>query len=223
MITLSNRLQTCASLVTGKGIACDVGTDHAYLAAYLVQSGRCAHVIASDIVEGPLRFARQTLEKYHLTQQIQLIQSDGLAQIPPEGVSDVILAGMGAETICEILEAAPWLQNDVNLILQPMSKHDYLRMWLADHAFALLCELPAQDDQVYTILQASYTGERRHLSPVEALLGALDLSDPLAKAYVERLIRRQERVAEGLAKSGQSAQAACALLLQLQEAGEMTE
>ena len=38
---LDSRLKKAAELVSGRGIAVDVGTDHAYLAAELVMSGRC--------------------------------------------------------------------------------------------------------------------------------------------------------------------------------------
>ena len=45
-VMLDNRLKKCAELVSGKGIAADVGTDHALLAAELIQSGKCEKVIA---------------------------------------------------------------------------------------------------------------------------------------------------------------------------------
>ena len=57
MIILDKRLSMCAEMVSGKGVVCDVGTDHAYLAAYLIQSGKCSRVIASDINDCPLKFA----------------------------------------------------------------------------------------------------------------------------------------------------------------------
>ncbi|MDE6833749.1 MAG: class I SAM-dependent methyltransferase, partial [Ruminococcus sp.] len=44
---LDNRLQACADMVSGNGIVCDVGTDHAYLATELIISGKCQKVIAS--------------------------------------------------------------------------------------------------------------------------------------------------------------------------------
>ena len=36
---LDKRLTVCAELVRGEGIVCDVGTDHAYLAAELFNTG----------------------------------------------------------------------------------------------------------------------------------------------------------------------------------------
>jgi tRNA A22 N-methylase len=64
------RLKTCMEFVSGKGIACDVGTDHAYLAAELINSGKCGKVIVSDIKEGPLESARKTIEKNNISDKI---------------------------------------------------------------------------------------------------------------------------------------------------------
>ena len=103
---LDKRLEKIAGLVSGKGIAADVGTDHAYLAAELVISGKCSRVIASDVKEGPLASAAKTVERYGISDKVQLVLSDGLAEVPLDGVTDVIIAGMGGETIAHILSAA---------------------------------------------------------------------------------------------------------------------
>ena len=96
MLTLSPRLLACARLVSGAGCCCDVGTDHAYLPVYLLQQGICTSVIASDIGEGPLQYARQTAARWGLSDRIRILLSDGLQQIPDAGITDVVIAGMGA-------------------------------------------------------------------------------------------------------------------------------
>ena len=103
---LDNRLKKIAELVSGEGIAVDVGTDHAYLAAELVKSGKCSRVIASDVKEGPLESARNTVEKYGVSDNVELVLSDGLENISLNGVSDIVIAGMGGETIAAIMENA---------------------------------------------------------------------------------------------------------------------
>ena len=87
MITLDERLKACAKYVSGKGTVCDVGTDHAYLPAYLILSEKCRNAVAGDINDGPLEFAEQTLNKYKLSDKIKLVKSDGLKNISPENVS----------------------------------------------------------------------------------------------------------------------------------------
>ena len=36
-MNIDKRLMACAELVSGKGKVCDIGTDHAYLVAYLIK------------------------------------------------------------------------------------------------------------------------------------------------------------------------------------------
>ena len=109
-------------MVSGNGIVCDVGTDHAYLPAYLIENNICDYAIASDINEGPLKFAQQTIIKYHIEDKIRLLKSDGLKNIPSENVSDVVIAGMGGETIAEIISGTQWLKSGVNLSLIHISE-----------------------------------------------------------------------------------------------------
>ena len=111
MITIDNRLRVCSEMVNGSGIVCDVGTDHAYLPAYLIENKICDYALASDINDGPLSFAEQTVKKYKFEDRIKLVKSDGLDKIPSENVSDIIIAGMGGETIVSILENVQWIKN----------------------------------------------------------------------------------------------------------------
>ena len=101
---LDGRLKMCFDMVSGEGIACDVGTDHAYLAIELIKSGKCKKVIASDVKSGPLVSAKANIEKYGVLENIEIVRSDGLEDISLNGVTDIVIAGMGSETIVSILE-----------------------------------------------------------------------------------------------------------------------
>ena len=58
---MSNRLELIASFVeNGIGVA-DVGTDHGYIPVMLVKRGYKGNIIATDINEGPLQKAKQSL------------------------------------------------------------------------------------------------------------------------------------------------------------------
>lgn len=181
---LTKRLAMCAELVSGKGTACDVGTDHAYLAAELLKSGKCEKVIASDVAEGPLNAARRTLMQAGLLDRAELILSDGLADVPGEKVSDVIIAGMGGETIAHILEECNWIENGVNLILQPMTKISFLREWLCGNGFSVTSEhIVCEGRFFYTVMKVIHTGENSELSDFQREVGCLDWNDETVKAY----------------------------------------
>lgn len=57
---LDKRLLVCAEMTEGSFV-CDIGTDHGYLPAYLLRSGKCTKAIAADIGEKPLAAAMATL------------------------------------------------------------------------------------------------------------------------------------------------------------------
>ena len=67
-LPISKRLLRCGELVPPCGTVADVGTDHGYLAIHLLQSGRCAHVIASDLREKPLASARANAAAYGISE-----------------------------------------------------------------------------------------------------------------------------------------------------------
>ena len=56
-VSLSNRLQTVADMVTGRRVA-DIGCDHGFVSIYLVQAGKADHVLAADVRPGPLSRAQ---------------------------------------------------------------------------------------------------------------------------------------------------------------------
>ena len=208
MIPISPRLLCCASLLKGD-VICDIGTDHAYLPAYLVQSGKAKQVIATDVKQGPLDSAKGTLKRYHVEQDIRLVLSDGFDKVNPKGVTDVVIAGMGGETIRDILAApkAEFIKKGVNLVLQPMTKAEILRPWLAKHGFAISKEIAVKDTHVYTVMQASYTGKAEQLTPVQCYCGKLRRADPLTKIYMAGVQERLHTKAAGLREAGDDAAA----------------
>ena len=106
-LELTPRLRLLADWVPQDAKLADVGTDHAYLPVWLVLHGRVASAIASDLRKGPLERARETGRTYG-AERIDFRLCNGLADIRPEEADAVAIAGMGGETIAEILAAAPW-------------------------------------------------------------------------------------------------------------------
>ncbi len=209
MIPLSARLLCIASLVRGNFV-CDIGTDHALLPAYLILSGRCDQAIATDIKPGPLNSAKSTLAKYRISHAVTLKQCNGLEAVSPKGITDVVIAGMGGESIRDILSAscAAWVRNDVNLVLQPMSKPEVLRQWLCENGFAIRKELPVRDAHIYSVMQVAYTGTITEPSALACYVGKLRHSDILTKTYVAGIQERLHARLQGLDQSNQFEEAA---------------
>jgi len=121
---------------------CDVGTDHAFLPCFLARNG-WEKIFASDINPAPLELARQYVERRGLSGKIELIKSDGLLKVPP--CEDVVIAGMGGETIAGIVESIPFKNADLRLILQPMTKAGVLRERLLAAGYRIIEEKTVRD------------------------------------------------------------------------------
>lgn len=200
-LALQPRLQLLADMVPAGSRLADVGTDHGYLPVYLLQQGRISRAIASDIVDGPLQHARQTAAEYEVD-GIDFRLCPGLDAIAPHEADTVVIAGMGGETIQAILSAAPWTADGSHLLLlQPMTKVEYLRKWLVDNGHAFTEERLVWDkDHLYPVF-AVRGGTQPPLTAAQQYGGVLLDGDPLYGAYLDERIGKLQKAVEGLQKS----------------------
>lgn len=174
-ISLSPRLAAVASFV-GKGSVADIGTDHAMLPIYLVQSGHpCA--LASDIKEGPCQRARVNIYEWGLHAKIKVACAPGLDAAEAFRPDNIVIAGMGGEMIASILSASSYpSESRCTLVLQPQSMQDVLRRFLAENGYLVTAEsVVADGGKYYQIIVASYDGQKREFTDVEYKLGALNI------------------------------------------------
>lgn len=209
-IRLSPRLQMVADFVPLCACAADIGTDHGYLPVWLLQRGVIQSAIAADIHAGPLANARQSAAAYDLEERFRFVQADGLQFSGAQAADVITIAGMGGETICTILAAAPWLREGRRLILQPQSKAAELADWLWRSGFtiedAALCH---DSGKRYLALRVLGAPSMRPCT-VERLL--LRHRDPLLPEHLKEEIRRQKRARAGMAHAKRTPEAALAAL-----------
>ena len=189
-IKLDERLSAVASLVrNGKRVA-DIGTDHGYLVAYLVENGVCPGGIAADLRKGPLENARQTVIQQGLSNEIELILSDGLQNIPENVCDDIVIAGMGGNLIAEILEKAPWVKNErINIVAQPMTHAEVLRQWFIDNGFSISEEKTATDGKrYYCIISANYNGTSESHSASYIYTGEIRPESETDIKYLQKIL-----------------------------------
>lgn len=201
---MNKRLELIASILPhGRGFA-DVGTDHGYLPVYMAQHGYSGKIIASDINEGPLSTAVASARQAGVEDRICFRLCDGLDGCGSEELDTVVIAGMGGDTICGILDRADWIMSrDILLILQPMTKAEVLRYWLANNDFAICGEwLIEENGEIYQILSARF-GARTLLSDAELFTGKYELAvgNALFPVRLAALIKRFERAAAGMSKT----------------------
>lgn len=197
-MALTPRLALAAAFVPQGARLADVGTDHGKLPISLLLSGRARSAVGSDIRPGPLSHAARNAEEHGVALPLRL--APGLDGVSPDECDTVAIAGMGGETIVEILRAAPWTRDGSHLlILQAMTMLPLLRVWLAANGYRTEKERVCREDRkYYVVIAARGGGAARELSTLEALAPERLCADPLAAEYFRWLLRREEIILRGL-------------------------
>jgi tRNA (adenine22-N1)-methyltransferase len=201
LIILSPRLAAVAAHVLDGEVLADIGTDHAYLPAHLVQVGRIPRAIAGDILPGPLDAARATVTQAGLEDKVELRLGPGLRVVKPGEAACATICGMGGPLIAEILADGP-LGSIRRLVLQPMAGEERVREWLEANGWLLVAEELVEDGgRLYLILVAE-RGEMR-LTEGERLIGPFlrRQGGPLLARYVQVQLDQARRALEGARRS----------------------
>lgn len=201
---LSHRLITCCDFVTPGDRIADIGCDHGYLGIHLLRQGIATFVIAADINEVPLQSAMRNAEKFGTRDRMAFYLSDGAKSIPRD-FDTMVCAGMGADTMISILEAAPWLRSpDYRLILQCQSRRPALRRYLYDNGFQITRETLAQDSHfIYPVMEVRYAPGGMlspggcHITPA-----LLQSRSPLLPAFYDMVVEGMRSTVAGLSRSG---------------------
>ena len=199
-ISLSPRLQACADLVTCGDRVADIGCDHGYLGIHLLLSQKADFVICSDVREMPLQSAVRNAEKFGCNDRMAFFLSAGAKNIPRD-FNVLVCAGMGADTITSILEAAPWLRSPAyRLILQCQSKTHTLRQYLSANQWNIAAERVVKDGKfLYTVMDVRYAQEITPLSPGQCYFSpALEQEHtPESAAYYRQILFSLRRAITG--------------------------
>ena len=157
---LSKRLATIAKYVPNGCRLLDVGSDHAYLPAYLAIHHVIQHGIASEVAKGPYTNMVNEIKSTGLEKMLTPRLANGLHAITlSDHVNVIMISGMGGELIKDILDQGQAkLANHPLLILQPNVDAYILRKWLMMHHYQLIHETIVDDHhEIYEIMVAKWT------------------------------------------------------------------
>jgi len=198
MYELGPRLSTVAELIPYGSRIADIGTDHAYLPIWLAVYDRIQSAIAADINPLPLKNAEENIIKYEMTDRIKLCLCDGLRGIPMNEVDTVVIAGMGGETIADILSAVE--PCSIKFILQPMTNAVRLRSWLYRNGFRINRELLAREgSRIYPVMEVFCGSDENDLSdPIyeRASRALIESESEYKNDYLAKIIRSVEKEAK---------------------------
>lgn len=196
---VSARISAVVGMIGKCKTLADVGCDHAYAAIRAVEDNIAERAFASDIKEGPIKNAENEISKAGLSDRITTILCDGLEKVPP--CDCVVIAGMGGETIVDIISRAEWTKKDCTLVLQPMTRPEILREYLYENSFETEREIFVRDaGKLYCIMRVR-GGKRCRFEPFEKYISRAALSEALAEEYADCVIKRLEYEYESRKKS----------------------
>ena len=195
---MMKRLDEIYNLIhAGRGVA-DIGTDHGEIPVRLALSGFEGTIFASDIHAQPLAAARRRAEEAGVSDKLTFSLSDGLDACDPSAVDTIVIAGMGGDTICNILDRAEWtMSGDISLILQPMTKTEILRYWLTCNGYCIEKELLVPENgKLFRIILVRFRGQNTFLTDAELFLGRKELVEhnrafPLLLEEERRRLRKK--------------------------------
>lgn len=156
---LDARLQAAADAAGRCALFADIGSDHAKLALYLLETGAAARAVCADIHAAPLARGQQAAARAGLAHRAAFVLSDGLDALP-ERPDVAAVCGMGGELIADIVARA--LRRfpggpPVRFVLQPMTAVSELRRYLWESGFTIADERYAvAAGKPYVILTAVY-------------------------------------------------------------------
>lgn len=199
-IPLSKRLEACCQYVSPGDRVADIGCDHGYTGIYLLSQGIASSIIAADINEMPLQSAMRNAVKFGVRDQMSFYLSDGVRNVPQD-FDSLICAGMGADTMVSILQAAPWLKKEhYRLILQCQSKTPMLRKYLSDNGWFIHRENVLRDGRfLYTVMEVFYCPPAPRLTVGQHYFPpALFVQpSPILREYYEDILFRLRRAING--------------------------
>lgn len=197
IIMITPRLNSILNNITGKTIA-DIGTDHAYIPIKLAQNNKVIHAVACDIKEGPLNIAKKNVEKYDLSNIIELRLGSGLEPLKENEVESVIIAGMGGEMIINILKNEK-SRTFGEFILQPMNYQAELRKWLLKNDFTIISEdLAKEGFKIYNLFKVKPGKTESFQKELEYHLPKYLYNHPLFPMLFEKKKREFTKILNGL-------------------------
>lgn len=198
---LTERLNCIINYVNCDCVA-DIGTDHAYVATELIRLGRAKHVIAADVRKGPLNAATENIKKHGMENEIETRLGSGLSVLEKGEADIAVIAGMGGELICEILNDDIDISRSIKLILQPMNAQYEVRKYLIENNFRIVKEdIVCEGERVYNVIITENGKQEPFLNEIDYHLPPYLKEHPLYHKLLDKKKREFTKIVKGLKAS----------------------
>lgn len=161
-VILGPRLKQIGAFISAGAELADIGTDHAYLPIWLCERGTINKAVAVDIHEGPYLSAKNAVSSRKLEKLIDVRYGDGLKPVIPGEINTITIAGMGGNTMLNILAEKPEVLTYVNdIILQPQGAERKVRRTLLEQGWLIKDEVLVEEDGLIYVVMA-YSKSKGH-------------------------------------------------------------
>lgn len=169
----------------GKNVI-DIGTDHGLVPLYLAKNGISEDILATDISEKSLEKLKLALDE-DTKKIIRTKVTDGFKNIKKTHNQIAIIAGMGANTIMDIIkDSLDFARNLDYMILASNINTEKLRIFLSENDFEIINDfLSYENDKYYDIIKTSYKKGKK-LNLAETYYGKDDIKNK-SKLLQEKL------------------------------------
>lgn len=193
---MTERLKIIFENIPTCEVFADVGCDHGYIAKAMLKTGKAQKVIASDISAKCLKKAENVLSKEIIDKRAVCVVSNGFEKI--ESCDVALIAGMGGEEICTILQTAKTLP--LSLILQPMKNCDKVRLCAVKVGYRIEKDFVFKSAGKFYDLMVLVKGQD-YLTSEEVEFGRTNLIEPNGD-FTERIKNEIEKLKEYSLRSG---------------------
>ncbi|HZJ84179.1 MAG TPA: class I SAM-dependent methyltransferase [Syntrophomonadaceae bacterium] len=199
------RLTIMADMIIKNQAIADIGTDHTLLPIYMLEKELIPHAIVTEIIAGPYQRAKKAVKASSFSERIEVRKGNGLDTVQPSEVASIIIAGMGGDTIAEII-SRDWDKSSSfsRFILQPMSRPHVVRGLLATRGWTINEErLVLENNRFFVILSYSPANKPYKLTSLQEDIGPQLLKkDYIYKGeYLNHFLLKYKKVYEKLMAS----------------------
>lgn len=156
-MNLPPRLMKMGDIMPYAKVVADIGSDHGLYSVWTIENTMANKVIAVDISEPSLKKTKDIAKSRGMQDAIECRVGDGLFPLGDNEVNGIVIAGLGEQSIIQIIEDnLEKARNADWLLLQPTRGAGNLRSFLSNNGFSIKDEALAKDgDRFYQTILTS--------------------------------------------------------------------
>ena len=175
---MNKRIERISSYILEDDKVADIGCDQALLSELLAKKN--IYSVASDIRENIVDDAKNRLKELDLDKYVKFIVSNGIENIPDE-IDTLVLAGMGAYTILDIISKQK--KQYKKIITISNNNNDMLRVKMLNYGYKIYSEEIIYDKNKYYNLIVFIPGNSKYKKD-EIILGFNHINEEL---FIQKL------------------------------------